>query len=73
MTQSIIPLPVNVSRWKYITGSSGGLSFGLVSGTGGLITLKTLDGKEESFRYGGAGAGIGFGFGFGFGFATTRL
>lgn len=62
MTQSIIPLPVNVSGWKYLTGSSGGLSVGLVSGTGGSITLKTPDGKEESFRYGGAGAGIGLGF-----------
>jgi len=62
MTESIIPLPVNVSGWEYITGSSGGLSVGLVSGTGGSITLKTPDGKEESFRYGGAGAGIGLGF-----------
>jgi hypothetical protein len=62
MTQSIITLPVNVSGWEYLTGSSGGLSVGFVSGTGGSITLKTPDGKEESFRYGGAGAGIGFGF-----------
>jgi hypothetical protein len=64
MTQSIIPLPVNVSTWRYLTGSSGGLSVGLVSG-GRSITLKTPDGKEESFGYGGAGIG--------FGFATTRL
>ena len=64
MTPSIIPLPVNVSTWRYLTGSSGELSVGLVSG-GLSITVKTPDGKKESFGSGGAGIC--------FGFATTRL
>ncbi|MCF7534111.1 hypothetical protein [Pseudomonas petrae] len=61
MTHSIIPLPVNFSRWTYETASSGGLTIAFAAGSGGSITLKTPDGKEESFRYGGLGAGIGFG------------
>ncbi|MFK3974380.1 hypothetical protein ACI2KS_27020 [Pseudomonas sp. NPDC087358] len=61
MTQSLIPLPVNVSQWKYVTASSGGLTIMFAAGSGGSITLQTPAGKEESFRYGGLGAGIGFG------------
>lgn len=61
MTQSLIPLPVNVSQWKYVTASSGGLTIMFAAGSGGSITLQSPDGKSESFRYGGLGAGLGFG------------
>ncbi|WP_110946860.1 hypothetical protein [Pseudomonas bohemica] len=61
MTQSLIPLPVNASRWTYETASSGGLTVMFAAGSGGSITLKDPAGKTENFRYGGLGAGIGFG------------
>jgi len=61
MTQSLIPLPVNASQWKYVTASSGGLNILFAAGSGGSITLQDPQGKSESFRYGGLGAGIGFG------------
>lgn len=61
MTQSLIPIPVNVSKWQYVTASSGGLTVMFAAGSGGSMTLQSPEGKAESFRYGGLGAGIGFG------------
>lgn len=61
MTQSLIPLPVNFSKWTYETATSGGLTVMFAAGSGGSITLRDPNGKYESFRYGGLGAGVGFG------------
>ncbi|WP_339477727.1 MULTISPECIES: hypothetical protein [unclassified Pseudomonas] len=56
-----IPLPVNESRWQYQTASGGGLTVVMVAGSGGSITLRSPQGEDVSYRYGGVGVGIGFG------------
>ncbi|MCJ8204722.1 hypothetical protein [Pseudomonas sp. RGM2987] len=56
-----IPIPVNASRWEYQTASGGGLTVALVAGSGGSIILRSPEGKDVSYRYGGVGVGAGFG------------
>jgi len=56
-----IPIPVNESRWQYQTASGGGLTVALVAGSGGSIILRSPEGKDVSYRYGGIGVGAGFG------------
>jgi len=56
-----IPIPVNESRWQYQTASGGGLSVALLAGSGGSIILRSPQGKDVSYRYGGVGVGVGFG------------
>jgi len=56
-----IPIPVNASRWAYQTASGGGLTVALVAGSGGSIILRSPEGKDVSYRYGGVGVGAGFG------------
>ncbi|MCG6574991.1 hypothetical protein EGM97_09770 [Pseudomonas sp. AF32] len=56
-----IPIPVNESRWQYQTASGGGLTVALVAGSGGSIILRSPEGKDVSYRYGGVGVGAGFG------------
>lgn len=56
-----IPIPVNESRWAYQTASGGGLTVALVAGSGGSIILRSPEGKDVSYRYGGVGVGAGFG------------
>ncbi|MEN5092070.1 hypothetical protein ABE458_15370 [Pseudomonas protegens] len=56
-----IPIPVNESKWLYQTASGGGLTIALVAGGGGSITLRSPQGKDVSYRYGGLGVGAGFG------------
>ncbi|WP_025129516.1 hypothetical protein [Pseudomonas sp. PH1b] len=60
MTLSI-PIPVNESKWLYQTASGGGLTVALVAGSGGSIILRSPQGKDISYRYGGLGVGVGFG------------
>lgn len=56
-----IPLPVNESRWQYQTASGGGLTVVMVAGSGGSIILRSPQGEDVSYRYGGVGVGVGFG------------
>ncbi|PYY92173.1 hypothetical protein DNK59_01085 [Pseudomonas sp. TKO26] len=56
-----IPIPVNESRWQYQTASGGGLTVALVAGSGGSIILRSPQGQDVSYRYGGLGGGVGFG------------
>lgn len=56
-----IPIPVNASRWEYQTASGGGLTVAVVAGSGGSIILRSPEGKDVSYRYGGVGVGAGFG------------
>lgn len=56
-----IPIPVNESKWLYQTASGGGLTVALVAGSGGSIILRSPQGKDVSYRYGGLGVGAGFG------------
>ncbi|WET11416.1 MULTISPECIES: hypothetical protein [unclassified Pseudomonas] len=56
-----IPIPLNASRWQYQTASGGGLTVALVAGSGGSIILRSPQGENVSYRYGGVGVGIGFG------------
>lgn len=56
-----IPLPVNESRWQYQTASGGGLTVVMVAGSGGSIILRSPQGEDISYRYGGVGVGAGFG------------
>lgn len=56
-----IPIPVNESRWQYQTASGGGLSVVMVAGSGGSIILRSPQGENVSYRYGGVGVGAGFG------------
>ncbi|MGN8275130.1 hypothetical protein ACLEJQ_01740 [Pseudomonas sp. SMV71] len=56
-----IPIPVNESRWQYQTASGGGLTVAVVAGSGGSIILRSPEGKDVSYRYGGVGVGAGFG------------
>lgn len=56
-----IPLPVNESRWQYQTASGGGLTVVMVAGSGGSIILRSPQGEDVSYRYGGVGVGGGFG------------
>ncbi|WP_122564710.1 hypothetical protein [Pseudomonas viridiflava] len=56
-----IPLPVNESRWLYQTASGGGLTVVMVAGSGGSIILRSPQGEDVSYRYGGVGVGVGFG------------
>ncbi|KIH82734.1 hypothetical protein [Pseudomonas batumici] len=56
-----IPIPVNESRWKYQTASGGGLTVVMVAGSGGSIILRSPQGEDISYRYGGVGVGAGFG------------
>ena len=50
-----IPIPVNESKWLYQTASGGGLTVALVAGSGGSIILRSPQGKDVSYRYGGLG------------------
>lgn len=52
-----IPLPVNESRWQYQTASGGGLTVVMVAGSGGSIILRSPQGEDVSYRYGGVGVG----------------
>ncbi|BCD84988.1 hypothetical protein PSm6_13950 [Pseudomonas solani] len=61
MPKMPIPLPVNPSRWGYVTASGGGLTVAFVAGGGGSITLRSPSGENVALRYGGLGAGVGFG------------
>lgn len=54
-----IPIPLNESRWQYQTASGGGLTVALVAGSGGSIILRSPQGKDVSYRYGGVGVGVG--------------
>ncbi|ALI08336.1 MULTISPECIES: hypothetical protein [Pseudomonas] len=56
-----IPIPVNESRWQYQTASGGGLTVVMVAGSGGSIILRSPEGEDISYRYGGVGVGAGFG------------
>lgn len=56
MSMMTIPLPVNPSRWDYVTASGGGLTVAFVAGSGGSIT-----GENVKLHYSGIGAGIGIG------------
>lgn len=56
-----IPIPVNESRWQYQTASGGGLTVVMVAGSGGSIILRSPQGEDVSYRYGGVGVGAGFG------------
>ena len=56
-----IPIPVNESRWQYQTASGGGLTVVMVAGSGGSIILRSPQGENVSYRYGGVGVGVGFG------------
>ncbi|NBF03437.1 hypothetical protein GV819_14175 [Pseudomonas sp. Fl5BN2] len=56
-----IPIPVNESKWLYQTASGGGLTVALVAGSGGSIILRSPQGKDVSYRYGGLGLAVGFG------------
>ncbi|MGY2286590.1 hypothetical protein [Pseudomonas gingeri] len=56
-----IPIPVNESHWQYQTASGGGLSVALLAGSGGSIILRSPQGENVSYRYGGVGVGVGFG------------
>ena len=56
-----IPIPVNESRWQYQTASGGGLTVVMVAGSGGSIILRSPEGENVSYRYGGVGVGVGFG------------
>ncbi|ROL63161.1 hypothetical protein BK634_30435 [Pseudomonas chlororaphis] len=56
-----IPIPVNESKWQYSTASGGGLTVALVAGSGGSIILRSPQGQDVSFRYGGVGVGVGVG------------
>ncbi|MGC5703620.1 hypothetical protein J4P02_25830 [Pseudomonas sp. NFXW11] len=56
-----IPIPVNESRWQYQTASGGGMTVALVAGSGGSIILRSPQGQDVSYRYGGLGVGVGFG------------
>ncbi|MDR6962025.1 hypothetical protein J2W43_006045 [Pseudomonas brassicacearum] len=56
-----IPIPVNESRWQYQTASGGGLTVVMVAGSGGSIILRSPEGEDISYRYGGVGVGVGFG------------
>lgn len=61
MSQMPIPFPANPSRWQYVTASGGGLTIAFVAGGGGSITLRSPQGQDLPFRYGGIGAGLGIG------------
>ncbi len=61
MSQLPIPLPLNESRWRYVTASGGGVTVAFLAGSGGSITLLSPEGENVSFRYGGVGGGIGLG------------
>lgn len=61
MSQLPIPLPLNESRWRYVTASGGGMTVAFLAGSGGSITLLSPEGENVSFRYGGVGGGIGLG------------
>jgi hypothetical protein len=52
-----IPIPVNESRWQYQTASGGGLTVVMVAGSGGSIILRSPQGEDVSYRYGGVGFG----------------
>lgn len=56
-----IPLPVNPSRWDYVTASGGGLTLAFVAGSGGSITLRSPTGENVKLHYSGIGAGLGMG------------
>ncbi|MCI0994453.1 hypothetical protein HNO91_20770 [Pseudomonas corrugata] len=56
-----IPIPLNESRWVYQTASGGGLTVAVVAGSGGSIILRSPQGEDVSYRYGGVGVGAGFG------------
>ncbi|WLG96711.1 hypothetical protein [Pseudomonas sp. FP198] len=56
-----IPIPVNKSRWTYQTASGGGLTVVMVAGSGGSIILRSPEGEDISYRYGGVGVGAGVG------------
>ncbi|AKJ97351.1 MULTISPECIES: hypothetical protein [Pseudomonas] len=56
-----IPIPVNESRWQYQTASGGGVTVAIVAGSGGSIILRSPEGKDVSYCYGGVGLGVGFG------------
>ncbi|HBP4910507.1 TPA: hypothetical protein L5624_005109 [Pseudomonas aeruginosa] len=58
MSQLPIPLPLNESRWRYVTASGGGMTVAFLAGSGGSITLLSPEGENVSFRYGGAVAEI---------------
>ncbi|MFO6376448.1 type IV secretion system toxin Tse4, partial [Pseudomonas aeruginosa] len=53
MSQLPIPLPLNESRWRYVTASGGGMTVAFLAGSGGSITLLSPEGENVSFRYGG--------------------
>ncbi|WBI98253.1 hypothetical protein PALA52_02202 [Pseudomonas aeruginosa] len=61
MSQLPIPLPLNESRWRYVTASGGGMTVAFLAGSGGSITLLSPEGENVSFRYGGVGGGVGLG------------
>lgn len=61
MSQLPIPLPLNESRWRYVTASGGGMTVAFLAGSGGSITLLSPEGENVSFRYGGVGGRIGLG------------
>lgn len=61
MSMMTIPLPVNPSRWDYVTASGGGLTVAFVAGSGGSITLRSPTGENVKLNYSGIGAGIGIG------------
>lgn len=61
MSKIPIPLPVNPSRWDYVTASGGGLTLALVAGSGGSITLLSPTGENVKLHYSGIGAGLGMG------------
>jgi hypothetical protein len=58
-------MPITIkklSRWEFITWASGGVGVGLVAASGGKVVLKSPQGTEVDFYYGGIGAGLGAGF-----------
>lgn len=53
MSMMTIPLPVNPSRWDYVTASGGGLTVAFVAGSGGSITLRSPTGENVKLNYSG--------------------
>lgn len=56
-----IPLPVNVSDWRYKTATGGGLTVMFAAASGGALTVIDPQGKDHQFRYGSVGVGAGLG------------
>ena len=59
----VFNLPVKKeSKWKFKTNATGGVGLGIVTGSGGLIELTTLDdGYVAFYHFGGLGVGYSLG------------